>query len=177
MLKAKLFSPVLFILLLLSLFVYNGCQQQEERNYTDAELKTIVDNLTQVWNGGDLTVIGTTYTENCIRHNADINVATGPEEITAYVEWIYKAYPDFKVTFGEPMKLKDRVVITWSATGTNEGPVDDIVPATGKKVSFTGISVIQIENGKSAEEWVYYNQLPIYSQMGFKFVLVEEEGD
>jgi predicted ester cyclase len=50
------------------------------------------------------------------------------------------------------------------------------MPATGKNVSFTGLAMQVIENGKITEEWVYYNQLPIYSQMGYKLVMKQEEG-
>ena len=32
-----------------------------------------------------------------------------------------------------------------------------------------------IENGKITEEWVYYNQVPLYAQMGYELVLKEEE--
>jgi predicted ester cyclase len=49
------------------------------------------------------------------------------------------------------------------------------MPATGKKVTFTGLAMSVIENGRITEEWVYYNQLAIYDQMGYKLVLEEEE--
>jgi len=176
MLKLKFFSPVLFIILLLSVFVYTGCQQQEERNYTDAELQSIVDNLTQIWNGGDANVIDTIYSKDAVRHNAGINTQNGPEEIKAFRDWVYNSYSDFAVTFTDPLKTKDRAVIIWSARGTNDGPLDENMPATGKEVSFSGIGVLKIENGKITEEWQYYNQLPVYTQMGFKLVPVEEEG-
>ena len=49
------------------------------------------------------------------------------------------------------------------------------MPATSKKMSFNGVSIAKIENGKIIEEWVYYNQLPIYKQLGYKLVPVEEQ--
>ena len=49
------------------------------------------------------------------------------------------------------------------------------MPATGIMVSFTGMAMAIIENGKITEEWAYYNQLPIYSKMGYQLVMKEGE--
>ena len=165
----------LIIFLLFSIFIYNGCQQQEERTYTDAELKLIMDNYSQLWNGGNIDLVDTLYSEGCVRHNADVGDSEGPEGVKGFVKWVYTAYPDFKVSFDTRFELKDRIVAHWSATGTNDGPLNENMPATGKKVSFTGLAMSVIENGKITEEWAYYNQLPLYSQMGYELVMKQEE--
>ena len=166
----------IFIFLLgITLFISTGCTPQEERTYTDAELQSLMDDYTQLWNGGDIELINTLYTEDCVRHNADVLDSNGPDEIKEFVEWVYNVYPDFKVTFDEPMKFKGRIVIFFKATGTNDGPLNENMPATGVAVSFTGVDVSKIENGKFKEEWVYYNQLYIYKQMGYTLVLAEVE--
>jgi len=175
MLKSKFSFLSLFILILLSIFIYIGCQQQEQRTYTDAELQTIMDSNTQLWNSGDTDIVDALYAEECVRHNADVGDSEGPEGIKGFVNWVYTAYPDFKVTFDSPFKFKDRIVTHWAATGTNDGPLNENMPATGKKVSFTGVGISIIENGKVTEEWVYYNQLPIYTQMGYELALKTEE--
>ena len=174
MLKSKFSFLGLFILLLLSIIIYNGCQQQEERTYTDAELQVIWDNNVQLWNGGNVDLVDVFYAEGCVRHNADVGDSEGPEGVKEFVKWVYTAYPDFKVSFDKSFELKDRIVAHWSATGTNDGPLDENMPATGKKVSFTGLAMSVIENGKITEEWVYYNQVPLYAQMGYELVLKEE---
>jgi len=134
-----------------------------------------MDNFTKLWNGGDIGLVDSLYIENSIRHNADLGDAKGPEEIKEFVKWVYTAYPDFKVTFDEPMKFKDRIVTTFKATATNDGPLGENMPPTGKKMSFNGIGVTKIENGKVIEEWVYYNSQVIYNQLGYTLMLVEEK--
>ena len=175
MVKLNLSFLSLFVILLFSLFIYNGCQQQEERTYTDAELKLIMDSNTQLWNGGDIELVNTFYAEGCVRHNADVMDSNGPEGVKEFVEWVYTAYPDFKVNFNEPMKLKNRIVVHWTADGTNNGPLNENMPPTGEKVSFSGIGMSVIENGKITEEWVYYNQLVVYAQMGYELVIKAKE--
>jgi steroid delta-isomerase-like uncharacterized protein len=161
--------------LLFSLFICCGCQPQEERTYTDAEVKKIFDNATKLWNGGAIDIVDTIYAENSVYHNADFMEAKGPAEIKKFVKWVYTAYPEFAVTLDEPMKLKDKIAITYKATGTNNGPAGENMPATGKQMSFNGVSISKIENGKITEEWNYYNQLPLYRQLGYKIVLEEEK--
>lgn len=175
MLKSKISFPGLIIILLFSIFIFNGCQQQVERTYTDAELQTITDNIGQLWDGGNTDLVDVLYAEGCVRHNADVGDSEGPDGVKGFVMWVYTAYPDFKVIFDEPFKFKDRIVTQWAATGTNDGPLSEKMPATGKKVSFTGVGISTIENGKITEEWVYYNQLAIYAQMGYELVLKGDE--
>lgn len=165
----------LLIPLLFSLFICCGCQQKEERTYTDAVAQKNKDNATILWNGGDLAIVDTLYSSDCVYHSADFLDAKGPEEIKKFIKWVYTSYPDFAVTLDEPLKLKDRVVFTFKATGTNDGPLGENMPPTGKKMSFNGVSISMIENGKIVEEWVYYNQLPLYKQLGYKVVLAEEK--
>ena len=172
-LNFSFFSLVIF--LLFSVFIYNGCQQLEERTYTDAELQAIWDNNNQLWNGGDVDIVDAFYAEGCVRHNADMGDSEGPEGVKGFVKWVYTAYPDFKVSFDKRFELKDRIIAHWSATGTNDGPLNEDMPPTGKKVAFTGLAMSVIENGKITEEWVYYNQLPLYFQMGYELVLKQEE--
>lgn len=161
--------------LLFSLFICCGCQQQEKRTYTDAEVQKIFDNTAKLWNGGDIAIVDALYAEDCLYHNADFVDVKGPEKIKGFVKWVYTAYPDFAITFDEPMKFKDRTVTTFKATGTNDGPLGEDMPPTGKRMSFNGVTISKIENSKIIETWVYYNQLPLYKQLGYKLVLVEEK--
>ena len=165
----------LLSILLIAFFICTGCQQQEERTYTDVQVQKNKENATKLWNGGDLAIVDTLYSSECTYHNSDVVELNGPEKIKEFVKSVYTSYPDFAVTLDEPLKLKDRVVFTFKATGTNDGPLSESMPPTGKKMSFNAVSISIIENGKITEEWVYYNQLPIYKQLGYKLVPIEEE--
>ena len=175
MLKSKIFLLSLSILTLMSFLIYNGCQQQEKRTYTDAQLQSYTDYSNQLWNGGNVDFVDSLYAEGCVRHNADAGDSKGPDGVKEFVKWVYTAYPDFKVSFDERFEFKDRIVTLWSATGTNDGPLNENMPATGAKVTFTGMAMSVIKDGKITEEWVYYNQLPLYKQMGYELVLKKED--
>ena len=166
-----------FSLLLFSTLIFYGCQPQEVRTYTDAELQKVQGLAEKLWNSGDIAIVDTLYSADCVYHSADILDAKGLEETKKFVQWVYTAYPDFAIVLDEPLKLTDRVVITFKATGTNNGPLSETMPATGKKMSFTGVSILKMENGKIKEEWSYYNQLAIYKQLGYVLMLPEEKTD
>jgi steroid delta-isomerase-like uncharacterized protein len=159
----------LLSLLLFAVFICS-CRQPEERTYTDADAQKIKDNASKLWNGGDTAIVDSLYSSDCVYHNADLQDLKGPEEIKNFVKWVYGVYPDFAVTLDEPMKFKDRTVITYKVTGTNKGPLGENMPATGKKISFTGIDICKIANGRITEEWNSYNQLPMFRQLGYKLV-------
>ena len=74
--------------LLFSVFICFSCQQQEERTYTDSEAQKNKDNATILWNGGDLAIVDTLYSSDCVYHSADFLDAKGPEEIKKFVKWV-----------------------------------------------------------------------------------------
>jgi steroid delta-isomerase-like uncharacterized protein len=160
-------------LLLFSTLIYYGCQQQEQRTYTDKDIQKNKGFAEKLWNGGDLAYVDSLYPPDCLYYSADAFQAKGPEEIKKFVKWVYTAYPDFALVLDKPLMFKDRVVFTYKASGTNTGSVAENMPATGKKMSFNGVSILKMQNGKIAEEWSYYNQLAIYKQLGYVITLPE----
>ena len=60
---------------------------------------------------------------------------------------------------------EDRVVLRWSATMTHRG--DQLgMPATGKVVRITGITIARIRDGKIIEGWDNWDQLGMLKQIG-----------
>ena len=163
----NLFKPAVIVLIFTVALISASCQMEEQKTYTDQEAQTLLDNSAALWSGGNIDLVDQIYQENCLRHNADLNEQKGVGEIKGFVNWVYGSYPDFKVSFNETMMLKDKIIIMWSAHATNTGPLDNGVPATGKQISLNGVNVLNVVNGKVSEEWTYFNQLPIFQQLGF----------
>jgi len=62
------------------------------------------------------------------------------------------AFPNGLVTTEDLIAEGDQVVERFSFGGTNTGSLMH-APATGTKVTFTGVSVFRIANGKIVEHW------------------------
>ena len=90
--------------------------------------------------------------------------ATLKEDQAVLRGW-HKAFS--KVTV-EPRKLiaeGDLVTVYWVAHGTNTGAANGI-PATGKKIASSGITIWRIVDGKIKEEWSAFDQLEMMQQLG-----------
>jgi predicted ester cyclase len=83
----------------------------------------------------------------------------GRKEIKAFMSGFREAFPDLKVlTAADLIAEGDYVVSRWECDGTHTGPIfNDLLmgtlpAATGRRIHFTGMTALRIENGKIAEE-------------------------
>jgi steroid delta-isomerase-like uncharacterized protein len=83
-------------------------------------------------------------------------VVIGPE---AFVEEMFKplnaAFPDLHLTLHGVIAEGDDAVVRWTAVATHAGPLGGI-PATGKKVTFSGMTWLRFRDGKvieGADRW------------------------
>lgn len=78
-------------------------------------------------------------------------------------------YPDFQVTIEDLVADQDQVVVRYSWRETNSGdfvtPTMQI-PATGKQVTATGISIVRFAGGKGVEVRNQTDSLGIFQQLG-----------
>ena len=62
------------------------------------------------------------------------------------------------MTVHETIAEGDRVCVRWSSTGKHTG--DGLgVPATGKTIEVTGISILRVAGGKIVEAWQNWDML------------------
>ncbi|GAC1487053.1 MAG: ester cyclase [Candidatus Limnocylindrales bacterium] len=60
---------------------------------------------------------------------------------------------------------RDLVMVRWTLAGTHRGPFLG-VNATGRPVSFNGIDIYRVSNGKLVEHWNVVDLLEFYRQVG-----------
>jgi predicted ester cyclase len=93
---------------------------------------------------------------------ADIH---GPAEFVRFVESIRAAFSEMDMKVEDAFGVADQVVVRWSAKMTHSG--DGLgMPATGKPVLLSGISIVRIINGKIVEGWDNWDQLGMLEQIG-----------
>lgn len=148
--------------LLIAFILTSGCQQQED--YTK-ELKPLADKYVEVWNGANPDELDSIMSSDYAYHSNQDSVVNGLEGIKKVISSFRTAYPDAKLTIEDEIFSKDKAVSRWVINGTNTGPGQ--MPPTGKYVKIWGESIINIVNGKLAEEWVAFDQLAIMTQLGY----------
>jgi steroid delta-isomerase-like uncharacterized protein len=89
----------------------------------------------------------------------------GPNEFAAFADRIRNAFPDTDIVVEDVFGTDDKVAVRWSAKMIHKG--DGLgVPATGKEVRITGMSIARIVNGKIVEGWDNWDRLAMLEQIG-----------
>ena len=73
--------------------------------------------------------------------------------------------PDLRITVHDMIAEGDLVVARFTAEGTHTGTIFGTAP-TGKRVSFRGLDMIRIKNGRAIEVWHEGNDVDIFMQLG-----------
>src|SRR3990172_11854844 len=117
---------------------------------TDTEKnKAVVRRWNEYLNTGNLGVYDELAAPDYVFHGAS---PTGLKELKATMPAWRAAFPDGRITVEDVIAEGEKVAIRYSFRGTHKGPVFDI-PATGKQVSFTGMSIYRVAGGKVVEDW------------------------
>ena len=130
--------------------------------------KTIVRRYwEQAWNKGNLTVMDELVASDFDGHPlpSDPDFGRGPAGQKRLVGMYRTAFPDVRMTIEDMTAEGDRVVLRWTARGTNTGEMMGM-PATGKPATVTGIIVNRIAAGKMVEGWGNVDALGMLQQLG-----------
>lgn len=96
--------------------------------------------------------------------------AVGAEEEDAYIRRLTEAFPDWRWEDVRMIAQGDYVVINGIRRGTQSGPLggswDEIIPATGKKLSLRISTTLQIKDGKVVRSSVYYDRFVMMKELG-----------
>ena len=124
--------------------------------------------LLELWGAGKLDVADELYAPRYVDHvgrGPEASRVAGPDGIKQAVTLFRTAFPDLAYTVEEEMAERDLVWTRFSAKGTHKGPFLGAAP-TGKTVSYTGMDLNRIEDGRIVESWVNYDALAILQQIG-----------
>jgi steroid delta-isomerase-like uncharacterized protein len=103
------------------------------------------------------------YAKDFVNHGIRRDISLD-EDQAALKGW-HQAFPDLVIVPEKLIAEGDLVTIYWIARGTNTGTGNGL-PATGKKVEQSGITIWRIVNGEIKEEWSAFDQLSMMQQLG-----------
>jgi steroid delta-isomerase-like uncharacterized protein len=144
-----------------------SCQAQPAGVMSQEEARAFVERGLPIWNEGRLELVDELYTPGFVRHDVGVgDDVVGLEALKGYVMAMRTGYPDFQVAIEEVLVAGDRVINRWIVTGTNLGDFRGD-PPTGGTIEVHGVGISRIIDGRSAEEWNYWNDLAGYLQLGY----------
>lgn len=117
--------------------------------------------------GGQMDVIDELVADDFVNRDETVppDLPPGREGLKALAQGYLAAFPDLAFTIEEQIAEGDLVVSRWTATGTHQGDLMGI-PATGKQVRVTGVTIDRIQGGKIVETWTSWDRLGLLQQLG-----------
>lgn len=134
---------------------------------TEADRQEIVRQINElVWGEGRLDLVDQYVAETYREHNnAAPKPIEGPDGYKENVQMARRAFPDMEVTTEDLIVEGNKVVNHYTITGTHTGPMMGVDP-TGREVRFSGIALIEFEDGQIVEDWSNIDVLGLMRQIG-----------
>ena len=121
--------------------------------------------LEEVFNKHNPGAVDQFFGPDYVNHSALPGMPNDRDGLKASVSGFLSAFPDLKVTSDFQVAEGDKVVMRYTATGTHTGELMGM-PATGKRVHMTGISIARVAGGKIVEEWNEADMMGMMQQLG-----------
>ena len=100
-----------------------------------------------------------------VDHGALPGTPPGPAGFADGARRLLAAFPDARNEIHDIVAEGDRVVVRWTMTGTHTGGGLGI-PATGRAVRITGITMSRVVDGRITEHWIYRDDIAMLRQLG-----------
>jgi steroid delta-isomerase-like uncharacterized protein len=119
----------------------------------------------EVFGKGNLDVIDEVFAADFIMHDpvSPIEIK-GPEGYKQLSSMYFIAFPDLQILSEDIIAGGDKVASRWTLTGTHKGDFMGI-PATGRQITTTGVSIFRFADGKIVETWASYDALGMIQQL------------
>jgi predicted ester cyclase len=89
----------------------------------------------------------------------------GPEHTRSVVGWLRAQFPDLRMTVEATVGEGDLVAARVLSEGTNLGPLNGVMPPTGKRFSAYQSHWYRIDGGMLAEHWAVRDDLTTMLQL------------
>jgi len=113
-------------------------------------------------------VCATEYTEHALAPFGDTEPGrvNGPEHLENTVRWLTAQFPDVRMDVEALVAEDDTVVARVHSYGTNLGPLNGVMPPSGRCFAARQTHWFRVAGGKLAEHWATREDLPVMLQLG-----------
>jgi predicted ester cyclase len=154
--------------------VQPGCQNHdpEEETMSEVNKDLVRRHFEEIWNRKDLAVadelMAQDYLERAVAPfgQAEPGRVNGPAAIRQTAEWLLAQFPDLHMTIEAIVAEGDTVAVRVLSEGTNLGPLNGVMPPTGKRFAARQRHWFRVEGGKLAEHWATREDLVAMLQLG-----------
>ncbi len=131
-----------------------------------ADFENFAEEYAAAWSAQDVEAILSFFTENCVYEDVALGAMnTGKQQLEDFLRATFAAIPDFRIELKSILSAGDRAASEWIMSGTQSGPFPGI-PATNKKFSVPGASMIELHEGKIRRNADYWSLASLLQQVG-----------
>lgn len=118
------------------------------------------------WNEGDFSVLDKYLSPDSVDYSTlHGQPEHGAESFRQIISMFRAGFPDIHLNIEDEIYTGNKVVHRWTLSGTHSEPFMG-VPATGKKVAFTGMTIVEMQDGKIAGRWSNPDMMGLMMQLG-----------
>ena len=139
---------------------------------SEANKQLVRRHFEETFNRHNLAVCSEIMAEKFVEHAAAPfaqsapGKVNGPQAMRQTAEWLLAQFPDLHMTIEAMVAERDTVAVRVFSEVTNLGPLNGVVPPTGKRFSARQSHLFRVEGGKLVEHWATREDLPTMLQLG-----------
>lgn len=103
--------------------------------------------------------------DDYVEHDPFPGQGNGRVDLKARVRVILDAMNPLRFTLQDIVADGDRIAVRWTQTATQTGPFMGM-PPTGRTVTFAGIDIHRLRDGRMAEHWHVIDMYALLQQLG-----------
>jgi steroid delta-isomerase-like uncharacterized protein len=114
-----------------------------------SDLERLLEDWATLWSSPNMgEQLVSLFTDDCVYEDVTMGVVNhGKTELENFYNLIFGAFPDFKVELTSHFVAGNWAGAEWLMSGTHKGDLPGL-PATNKKVSIRGASVLELQGNK-----------------------------
>ena len=139
---------------------------------SEANKELVRRHFEELWNRQDLAVADELMAQDYLEHalapfgQAEPGRVNGPAATRQTAEWQLTQFPDLQMKIEAIVAEGDLVAVRVLSEGINLGPLNGVVPPTGKRFAARQSHWFRVENGQLAEHWATREDLVAMLQLG-----------
>jgi steroid delta-isomerase-like uncharacterized protein len=147
-------------LLVVAMTLHGQAQPASDQEKNKSVAREFVE---EVLSQGKLERYSESHTADFVAHGTERDFTLAEDLAMAREE--RTALPDMQFAVNHMVAEGDLVVVHWTVWGTNTQPGMGL-PATGKPVNVSGMTLFRFRAGKISEEWNAWSMLSVLKQVG-----------
>ena len=154
-----------FALLFAASVVVTGCSKTTEDSVLERNKRLIRQMNHEVWNNGNVNALDQFCAPDFVGHFLpDGTEVKGIDSLREREARLREAFPDWTEDIKHIVAEGNLVVIHFVSGGTNEGSWLGN-PPTGRRIRINEVSILRIEDGRIAEQWLMPDLFSMQQQL------------